>query len=178
MFLPITVPAFAAPLIGRAVDKYGPKWPCFLGFFLAFPPLVLMRVVTQTATRDIVILSILLFIFGLCHSAQEISLQIEVSRTLDEMDKASHGSFDKGAVVAQAYGLVGMSVGIGMFIGPLMAGFIMDRADWSAATLVLGILSGVTAIPLLFFTGGRLSFSSSKNKLRIRDDDAELPNGH
>jgi len=61
--------------------------------------------------------------------------------------------FGKGGAYAQAYGLYFSSFAGGAAIGPIWAGFIVQRAGWGTMTWSLGLLSGLTAAPILICIG-------------------------
>ena len=65
LFLPILIPAFTAPLVGWASDRYGPKWIVVVGFVLAAPALILLRLVNRNTLGMKVLLCGLLAWLGL-----------------------------------------------------------------------------------------------------------------
>ena len=66
------------------------------------------------------------------------------------------GFFGKNGAYAQAYSLFNMAWAGGCLVGPLLAGLVNQRAGWSVTTLILGIVSVVTALPTAVWTGGSI----------------------
>ncbi|KAI5362876.1 Putative major facilitator superfamily, MFS transporter superfamily [Septoria linicola] len=56
----------------------------------------------------------------------------------------------------QAYGYFNMAWALGNTVGPILCGFIAENQGWATATMALGILAGVTAIPVVLYCDGRL----------------------
>ena len=54
---------------------------------------------------------------------------------------------------AQAFGLFDTAYGLGNALSPIMAGSIKDAAAWSTMGWVLGLLGGLTAVPVLLSPG-------------------------
>lgn len=56
--------------------------------------------------------------------------------------------------MALAYGILNSAFAAGSMVGPFLAGFIRESAGWSTMSWVIGLLMGVSAIPILLFLGG------------------------
>jgi MFS family permease len=157
IFLALTVPSFAAPLVGRVADKHGPRWLVTVGFATSLPFLVLLRLVTYDAPQQIVLLCVLLVLLGISLTLVMGPLMAEIAYLVEAKEKKIPGIFGKGGAYAQAYGLYFCWFAGGALIGPIWAGFVEQRAGWGTMTWSLGLLSGVTAIPTLIFTGGLIT---------------------
>lgn len=157
IFLALTAPSFAAPLVGRVADKYGPRWLVAVGFATSLPFLVLLRLVTHDALQQIVLLCVLLVLLGISLMLVMGPLMAEIAYLVEAKEKKIPGIFGKGGAYAQAYGLYFCWFAGGALIGPIWAGFVEQRAGWGTMTWSLGLLSGVTAIPTLIFTGGLIT---------------------
>ena len=48
IFLPLTLPSFLGPLVGRICDRFGSRWPMTAGFLCLCPILTLLRCVIMT----------------------------------------------------------------------------------------------------------------------------------
>jgi MFS family permease len=151
IFLPVVLPSFLSPLVGAVCDRYGPKWPATFGFFFATPFLVCTRFVTEDTLAHKVMLCGLLSGVGLAVACVFGPLMAEINWAVQS------GAEESGVVpVAQAYGLYNMAFSGGTMLGPIMGGLIRDNAGWSTVGWSLGILTFVSAIPQLIWTGGKL----------------------
>lgn len=77
------------------------------------------------------------------------------------MERATPGIFGPKGAVAQAFGIQTMAQFLGMFLGPAWGGFMSYRLGWKVMVVSLGVLSGVTAVPMLWLSSGSGSGSSS-----------------
>jgi MFS family permease len=154
IFLPIVIPSLTAPLVGQMADKYGPRWLAAIGFIIALPFIVLLRLVTHHSLRQVVLLCVLLTLIGSSMNLAMIPLMAEITYVVEAKEKKTPGMFGKGGAYAQAYGLYFSSFAGGAAIGPIWAGFMVQRVGWGTMTWSLGLLSGLTAAPILICTGG------------------------
>lgn len=172
IFLPLTLPSFAGPVIGYLADKHGTRWLGTAGFILAIPPLVLLRLVDHDNIRQKVLLCGLLFIIGITLNLILVPLMAEITYAVEaKAAKRPPGYFGKGGAYAQAYGLFNMSFAGGSMAGPLLAGLIRAHSGWGTTTLVLGCVSAVSAIPTLIWGGGSI-FKERRLKKQKRELDA------
>ena len=154
IFLAYVSPFFVAPLVGMVADRYGLRWLVAAGFLLASPILVLLRLVTHDSMQQKVLLCTLLVFLGVGMTLINGPLMAEITYILKAEEKTNPGIFGKGGAYAQGYGLYYTWFAAGALIGPIWAGFIEQSAGWATMTWTLGLLSGITAIPALVFTGG------------------------
>lgn len=154
IFLPLVLPSFLAPLVGAFADRYGARLPTTIGFMLALPFLILLRIVDHSGTRQIVILCTLLALLGIALTILMTPLLAEITYILNEKERRHPGLFGKKGACAQAYGLFNCAFAGGMLVGPLWAGFVVQKAGWSTMCLSLGMLAAVSAIPAFLFTNG------------------------
>ena len=157
IFLPIVIPSLTAPLVGQMADKYGPRWLAAIGFVSALPFIVLLRLVTHHSLRQVVLLCVLLMLIGSSMNLAMIPLMAEITYVVKAKEKKTPRMFGKGGAYAQAYGLYFSSFAGGAAIGPIWARFIVERAGWGTMTWSLGLLSGLTAAPILICTGGLIT---------------------
>jgi MFS family permease len=173
IFLPLTIPSFVAPAIGIYSDKRGPRLPVFLGFVIGTPALVLLRLVSHSGIRQIVLLCVLLTVFGVAYSFVITPLLAEFTYAVDaEEKKRGEGCFGDGGAYAQAYGLFMTAFAGGMLVGPLWGGLIELRAGWGTMTWTLGLLSAVSAVPAGLITGGYLW--KMKEKKEAEDEEYNI----
>lgn len=114
-----------------------------------------MRFVNANTTSDIVLLTALLLFLGLAIVTVEVASMTEVSQVVGDYETENPGAFGDKSPTAQAYALFNMAFAAGQLLGPILAGGIRVSAGWAAMTLVLGVLCGVTAIPIGLFSGVR-----------------------
>ena len=166
LFLSLAMPSFMAPLSGWVCDRMGPKYPAFLGFALACPGLVCLRLVVHDARTDRVLLCTLLGIIGLTLSFTFPSLMTEIAAIVQEKAVGMAGDEQRrtdSKVYAQAYALYNISFAAGCTIGPLISGSIAQAQGWATMSWTLGLLSGCAAITSLLWIGGPLPWSPARN---------------
>lgn len=168
LFLPIVIPAFVGPAIGYLCDRYSPRWPAALGFIIACPFYVLLRLVDHDSINQKVLICALLALIGLSLTLCLTPLMAEITYVVQEKERKRPGLFGKAGAYAQAYGLFNMAFACGCLVGPLWAGFINETAGWSTMTWTLGLLAGFTSVPALLWVGG----SIFKLRNRRRDERA------
>jgi MFS family permease len=162
IFLAPCIPCFAAPLVGRMADKHGPRWLATTGFTTCLPCLVLLRLITYHALEQIVLLCVLLVLLGMSLMLTMGPLMAEIAYLVEAKQKKNPGTFGTRGAYAQAYGLYFCGFAGGALIGPIWAGFMEQRAGWGTMTWSLGLLGGVTALPVLIFTGGLITGHTPK----------------
>lgn len=154
IFVASSVPSFAGVPIGKAISRFGAQIPGTAAFLVASGTWMLMRLVEHNSTAQIVLLISLLLILGLAIVTIEVTAMTEVFQVIEDYEAEFPGVFGEKSPVAQAYALFNMAFAGGQLLGPILSGFIRVRAGWGVMTLVLGLLCGVTAIPIGLF-GGR-----------------------
>ncbi|KAJ5647292.1 hypothetical protein N7490_003664 [Penicillium lividum] len=149
----LSVPSFAGVQIGMLVDRAGVRTLGTIGFVIGSCGWLLLRLVTDNSVGQVVLLVSLLLILGVSFVITEICAMTEVSQVIGDYESENPGAFGEKSPVAQAYAFFNMSFAGGQLLGPLIAGAIRVNAGWSTMTLVLGILAGLSAIPIAFFSG-------------------------
>ncbi|GIJ92026.1 hypothetical protein Asppvi_011001 [Aspergillus pseudoviridinutans] len=158
IFIPVSVPHLLDPFFGYINDKF-PQARRFVvsGALLTTVPLfVLLRLVTTNSMSQKVVLCVLLALIGLCLAFVLPPLFVEASYVVQEKEAESPGVFGKGGAMALAYGILNSAFAAGSMVGPFLAGFIRQSAGWGTMSWVIGLLMGVSAIPILLFLGGRI----------------------
>lgn len=163
IFLALMVPGFAAPAVGWACDRYGPRWPCVAGFVFATPFWILLRLVTHNSLKQKVLLCALLALIGVSLACVMPGIMAEITYIVEAKEKQMPGRFGKNGAYAQAYGLFVTAFAAGTLIGPIWAGYVEDSAGWGTMALSLGLFSLAGAIPCLIWTGGLITESNAKN---------------
>lgn len=156
IFLPIALPALVSPVAGWISDRYGTRWLAATSLLLACPFFVCLRYVTHNTLAQKVLLVGLLFCTGLCLNIILAPAMAEIAYVIEAKEKKMPGIFGSSGAYAQAYGLSCLAFAAGGLVGSIWAGMIVDRSGWSTVTWTLGLLSVVTAIPVVIWMGGRL----------------------
>ena len=156
IFLPLMIPNVTDPITGYIIDRYpaSPRYLATGAFICAVPIAVLLRLVTSNTIHDKIVLCALLALLGLCLAVSMPPLVTEVFHAVKEKEDESPTSFGRGGATALAFGLSNMGFAAGSLIGPFFAGFIRQSAGWGAMGWAMGIITGVSAIPLFLFIGG------------------------
>lgn len=126
VFVAMVIPAFLAPLIGHLSDKMGRQTICATGMILmaAASPLVAIKF------TSIYFIIPPLMLFGLSSPVTLTPILPEMGETVNEMG---------GAAYAQVYALYNMAYSIGMFIGPVVAGYVMSISGFGTLMTVFAV---------------------------------------
>jgi len=154
IFLAPLLPSFFQPLYGRAVDKYGARWPAGLGLLICVPPFVCLRLVTQNSLAQKVLLCALLAIIGFGVALTLAATMAEFTYIAAEKERRQPGSMGRGGAYAQSYSLFNVSWAFGSLVGAYWAGGVRLAAGFGAMGWSLALLCGVFCVPTLMFVGG------------------------
>lgn len=164
IFLPFIIPTFLGPVVGWMGDRYGPKWLTTFGFFFMTPFLICMRFVSEDTTAHKVMLCGLLFGVGAGVSFTIGPLMAEITWSVKSGKQRSD---DQPEPIALAYALYNVAFSGGALIGPLLGGFIRDKAGFATVGWALAVMTFVTGVTQLLWIGGPLKLG------RKGQDDAE-----
>jgi MFS family permease len=89
-------------------------------------------------------------------------LMAEIDHTLTVQEKRKPGSLGKRGAAAQGFGLFTFAFACGSLVGPLWAGFVVERAGWSTMSWTLGLLNGVAGLVTFTWTGGRIKLRNPR----------------
>uniref|UniRef100_A0A060SZU6 ARAD1C11352p n=1 Tax=Blastobotrys adeninivorans TaxID=409370 RepID=A0A060SZU6_BLAAD len=174
MFLAVAVPAFAEPLAGKISDKFGPRFIVTFGLALTAPFLILLRLPQHDSTQQIVEFAALLAVAGLGLTCVFSPVLAELTAVTTEIEARSPGIFGPGKGFGQVYGLFNVAFSLGSMVGPFQAGAVVNGAGWGMMTLSIGIITLVTLIPTIMFTGGSI-FRIRKDALARREQGPQYP---
>ncbi|KAL8713309.1 MAG: hypothetical protein Q9220_002508 [cf. Caloplaca sp. 1 TL-2023] len=169
IFLPLVLPSFFAPLVGAFADRYGARLPTSIGFLLAAPFLILLRIIDHSGREQVVVLCVLLALLGTALTIVMTPLLAEITYILDAKEEHHPGLFGEKGAYAQAYGLFNCAFAGGMLVGPLWAGAVVDKGGWGTMCLSLGVLAVFSAMPALLFTNGWIG-KREKRKTNAEED--------
>jgi MFS family permease len=146
IFLPLTIPSFIAPVVGRFSDRFGARWITFAGFICMCPPLVLLMLVGANTVAHKVVLCVLLGLIGLAITLVLDPLLGEYVAVAKSKEISRPGSYNQPRdAYAQAYALFNGSWAVGN-VGSLWAGLMYERYGWAVMAWSLGLLSGLTSL--------------------------------
>jgi MFS family permease len=164
IFVCLVIPQFVAPVVGHISDRSGPRVPTTLGLFGAIPCWVCLRFVTHNSIEQKVLLCSLLSMIGLTLTLIMAPLMAEIDHVVALEEKRRPGSLGKRGAAAQGFGLFNAAYAIGALIGPLWAGFVVQKAGWGTVGWSMGLLSGMAAIATLIWTGGRIQLKGREGR--------------
>jgi MFS family permease len=108
--------------------------------------------VEERSPSHIALLCVILFIVGMCIDISEPALIVEMRHVLDNMEAGDPEVFGTKGAVGQLFSLENMAHFGGLALGPVVGGFVKFRYGWKVMTLALGVLSAVTALPMLWLS--------------------------
>ncbi|KAJ6185684.1 hypothetical protein N7519_006985 [Penicillium mononematosum] len=153
IFLPGAAAAIFQPFFGFLSDRLGSRVITFASFVILAPSLICLRFVGDNSPSHIGLLCVMLVLVGMCIDLSQPALIVEMQRVLDDMEAEDPGVFGGRGAVAQAFSLENMAHFGGLALGPMLGGFVEVRYGWKSMTLALGVLSAVTAMPMLWLSG-------------------------
>ncbi|KAJ5894814.1 hypothetical protein N7495_006505 [Penicillium taxi] len=156
IFIALMIPHLSDPITGMIIDRF-PKSPRYLvsiAFLCAVPLATLLRLVKEKTMHDKIILCALLALLGLCIAVAMTPLIAEVSYAVQEREDQCPGIFGESGAMALAFGLSNMGFAAGSLVGPFFAGFIKQSAGWGTMGWAMGLIAGVSALPIFLFMGG------------------------
>ncbi|KAJ5348901.1 uncharacterized protein N7506_002154 [Penicillium brevicompactum] len=155
IFLPLSIPNFLGPVFGHVNDRFGKarRYLAAGSFLGATVACVLLRLISQNTIKWKVVLCVLLALLGLSLAALVPCMLSEIGFIVLEEEERKPGVFGKVQPVALVYGILSFVFAAGSIVGPFLAGFIRESAGWNTMTWVLGLIAGVSAIPMLLLGG-------------------------
>jgi MFS family permease len=156
IFISLVIPALFSPIFGGISDKFGSRFITTIGLLGAVPFWVLLRLVTYDSIGQKVLLAALLVFIGFCISLVFAPLMADIDHAVAIEEKKRPGSMGKRGAAAQGFGLFNLAYALGTLIGPLWAGFVVQKGGWGTMGWSLGLLNGVCAITTFAWTGGRI----------------------
>lgn len=108
-----------------------------------------MRFVTfNTLEQKVLLCALLAFVGGFVDLGTP-ALKLEMQDVLRAVEGEKPGIFGSKGAVAQSFGLYSMAFALGILLGPLWAGPVLEKAGWGTMGWTLGLLAGVTAMPVI-----------------------------
>lgn len=156
LFMALALPEFASPLVGAWADRVGGRWIAAAGFSLSPAVLVCLRFVDEDNISDKVLLAALLSLLDCLLGTTVPIFCAETGHVVMELERKNPGVCGSKGAFAQAQGLWWAAYTLGLTIGILWAGFVQRAAGWATMAWSLAIMSGLTTIPVVMFTGDSL----------------------
>ncbi|PIA97448.1 putative MFS-type transporter [Cercospora beticola] len=178
IFIPLSLPSLFGPYIGSLCDRHAnsSRWFAVAGYMTFCGSLVSLRFVEKNTMAHKIMLCALLCCVGSCMALileplfKEVTERAERLEKADGIAKAASDDAKAGdsetspGYYGSAYAWFNIAWSFGNFVGPLMAGMIMDHAGWKTMTWALGLLGGVSAIPIGLWCGGWYFASPSNDE--------------
>lgn len=156
IFIPLSFPAVFGPVVGRFTDRYGGRWFALAGFVVFAISLVLLRLIDQDTTPHKALLCVLLTLVGssMALLLEPLLAEITYGATRLAKEDEEQGIDSDAGYYGSTYAWFNIAWATGNAIGPVIAGLIVDTEGWGTMTLVFGVLSGVSAVPVGLWCGG------------------------
>jgi MFS family permease len=138
-FLSTVTLALALPLVGWAIDRFGPRWPAVFGAVALSIGFLLLGTVVSSVPAYMAVMAAIGF-FAACSSP------VAYTRAVNTL-------FDRARGLA--LGLTQLGIGIAaMVVPPVLAGVVASRG-WQAGYLAIGMVALAGIIPALSLPTGR-----------------------
>lgn len=166
------IPTGFGALMGRWVDARGPRVPAVVGFLIAALALIGIGFVDHDSVIQRVLLVVFLGAIGFSAATLEVAFMTEVCQIVVEVEEGNPGIFGDSGAMAKGYGLFNIAFSAGQMGGPLVSGFIKERAGWRIMTATFGVMVVATMVPVVMWTGGWIG-DIKKDKMK-REARAEV----
>lgn len=124
---------FSAPAVGRIVDRFGARRIIVISLALLVACLILLAVVRPPVWH-------LYVLYGLAGCLGVATVPVTYSRVIANWFDRKRGT---------ALGVASVGVGLGAFLGPSLAQFLVDKLGWRLAYVGLAALPLLIALPVV-----------------------------
>lgn len=141
-------------------------------FLAATPILLSLQFITTNTLPHKILLPTLVTLAGLATDLAQPALYLETQLVVDTMEARNPGVFGEKGAVAQAFSLQVMASFAGLMLGPMVGGFLSDQYGWAAMAWSLGLLTAVTAGPMMFLssTGSTTTIGSDEEEQEAAEE--------
>ncbi|KAI9043201.1 MFS transporter [Aspergillus affinis] len=160
IFIPLLIPSSLSPIVGWVNDRYPSSRRILAGgaLMMSVPTCVLLRLVEVNDTGHKILLCALLLLLGICMGILFPLVLAESSYAASEKEQETPSMFGKQGATGLAYGFSNAAYAAGSIAGPFLAGLVRQYAGWSTMSWSLGLLTGASALPVVLYFGGLLSW--------------------
>ncbi|KAJ9482067.1 hypothetical protein VN97_g11376 [Penicillium thymicola] len=161
-----------APLVGLLKDRVGSRTPTTIGFISVAPFLWVLGVAgderfpwATLGTRGKIIYAVCTTMIGCCTCLLMGVGTMEATSTVDELEDLHPGIFGPYGGYSRAVAITNMSWMSGLLVGPILAGFMVERFGYFELQCVLVAISLLASVNAAF----NLSSSTPQKKECERD---------
>ncbi|RAL09380.1 vesicular amine transporter [Aspergillus homomorphus CBS 101889] len=165
LFVGLQMPGIVlTPVCGWLKDRVGTRLPTGLGFLLVAPFLWLLGVpgderfpwASGGSETGKALYAIAVVVIGCFFSALNGVGFLEATLTIDELESRHPGIFGPNGGHSRAQSIAWMGWTVGMFLGPIVSGLLVDRIGYLDLHFIFGLLSVFfSAVTLSALTGKR-----------------------
>ncbi|KAL8713672.1 MAG: hypothetical protein Q9220_002198 [cf. Caloplaca sp. 1 TL-2023] len=153
IFLALTIPSLAAPLVGTLSDRLGARMVVLAGMVLCTLTIALLALVHEDTVQHVVLLCGLLALTGVGVTMMLSPLAADLFDIVSRMAKEHDSAFGPKGPFAKVYGLFNSALALGIMLGPALAGFVYEKEGWRATVWALAALCASGIVPIVLFTG-------------------------
>ncbi|KAJ5851736.1 uncharacterized protein N7529_011121 [Penicillium soppii] len=146
-----------SPLVGWLKDRVGSRVPTTIGFISVAPFLWLLGVAgdarfpwASLGTRGKIIYGICTTMFGCLMCLLNGVGTMEATETVDELEDQSPGIFGPYGGYSRAVAITNMSWMSGLLVGPILAGFMVEKFGYLELQCVLVVISLLASVNAAF----------------------------
>ncbi|KAI4255643.1 MAG: hypothetical protein L6R42_006628 [Xanthoria sp. 1 TBL-2021] len=149
IFLALTIPSLAGPVVGAMSDRLGARAVVLAGFAISTLTLALLSVAGQDSIQHKILLCALLAVTGVGTIMMLLPLLADMYFIVSQMGEEHPLLFGPGGAFAQAYGLFNCAMALGMMLGPALAGFLYDSKGWKEAMWAMAAFCASGVVPVV-----------------------------
>ncbi|MCJ1462612.1 hypothetical protein MMC07_001214 [Pseudocyphellaria aurata] len=159
LFIALVLPCLVlGPIAGWIVDRYGPKPAAVIGYGYLVPILILLRLVQQGGTAQIIQYCGFLALCGLGLGVIGAPALVEASIVVQRYHKTNPDLFGTSGPYAQLFGMNSMIFSVGLTLGPLVSGALKDTVGYGNMNLVLAVVCLIGSVLSYIYVGEKPKF--------------------
>ena len=147
---------FSAPFVGILSDRVGAASTVTVGYLLAVPLWILLRLIDHDTPDQVLLLCLLLGGLGFALNLILTPVFSDAKLAVDDIETKDPGVFGERGAYAMVYALMNMAYAAGSLLGPLVGSVLVDRIGWARCNLFMGVVCAVCAWPSWVALGGRV----------------------
>ncbi|KAH8592143.1 MFS transporter-like protein [Bisporella sp. PMI_857] len=155
LFIPLALPCLIlGPLVGRGVDKYGPKPFAVFGLAYFTVPLFLLRIPHKGGNAEITKFVIILALNSVGLSFAGSPASVEQAYVFEHYNKVNGGVFGNEGPYGRLYAISGVVFSGGLTIGPIIGGTLRHHVGYGNMNAIVAGLCGIYCILCFIYLGG------------------------